>query len=460
MLMMILHLRIRNESTKLLLMLLLLLLYRPSSKLQFINRVLRFNLRRESPTLELSLCATTASIIIYLALHVATALNVVVMAVLLTIVRLIESFIVEIANGKFVEIDSVIPDCTLHLCEHEFLVDPIPMQLGSFDVIIGMDWLSKCHAEVVCLKKYIRIPLPSSDVLNVFGEKPSKRLKLMSCVKAQSTYGRKVFPEDLTGLPPLRQVEFGIDLVPVLPVAKSPYRLAPSEMQELASQLQVLSDKGFIHPSFLPCGGLVLIGDLFDQLQGTSHFSKIDLRSGYHQLRVHDNDIYKTAFWTKYRHYEFTVMPFGLTNALVVFMDLMNRVCRPYPDKFLIVFIENILIYSKSKSEHEQHLRLIVELLKEEKLYAKFSKCEFWLKEVQFLGHTVNDKGTHVDPAKIKAIQKWAEPKIPTEIRSFLGLAGYYRRFIPNFSKIAVPLTTLTQKGVPYTWGPEQVQAF
>ncbi|KAK1427827.1 hypothetical protein QVD17_16523 [Tagetes erecta] len=435
--------------------------------------------------------------------------------------RLEESFIVETANGKSVEIDSVIPDCTLYLREHEFSVDLIPMQLGSFDVIIGMDWLSKCHAEVVCFEKYIRIPLPSGEVLNVYGEKPSKGLKLMSCVKAQKYLRKKyvaflahivkseekpkkiedipvirdfpeVFPEDLTGLPPVRQVEFRIDLVPgATPVAKSPYRLAPSEMQELASQLQELSDKGFIRPSSSPWGAPVLfvkkkdgsfrmcidyrelnkltvknryplprIDDLFDQLQGASHFSKIDLRSGYHQLRVHDDDIYKTAFRTRYGHYEFTVMPFGLTNAPAVFMDLMNRVCRPYLDKFVIVFIDDILIYSKSKSEHEQHLRLILELLKEEKLYAKFSKCEFWLKEVQFLGHTVNDKGIHVDPAKIEAIQKWAEPKTPTEIRSFLGLAGYYRRFIPNFSKIAVPLTTLTQKGVPYNWGSEQVQAF
>ena len=188
-------------------------------------------------------------------------------------------------------------------------------------------------------------------------------------------------------------------------------------MQELASQLQELSDKGFICPSSSPWGAPILfvkkkdgsfrmcidyrelnkltiknryllprIDDLFDQLQGATCFSKIDLRSGYHQLRVHDDDIPKTAFRTRYGHYEFMVMPFGLTNAHVVFMDLMNRVCRPYLDKFVIVFIDDILIYSKSKAEHEQHLRSILELLKKEQLYAKFSKCEFWLKEVQFFG--------------------------------------------------------------------------
>ena len=143
-------------------------------------------------------------------------------------------------------------------------------------------------------------------------------------------------------------------------------------------------------------------------------------------------------------------MPFGLINAPAVFMDLMHRVCKPYLDHFVIVFIDDILIYSKSKTDHERHLRLILELLRAERLYAKFSKCEFWLKEVQFLGHIVNDQGIHVDPAKIEAVKNWIAPKPPTEVRSFLGLAGYYRRFISNFSKISAPLTSLTQKDKPY----------
>ncbi|GJY89438.1 putative reverse transcriptase domain-containing protein [Tanacetum coccineum] len=164
------------------------------------------------------------------------------------------------------------------------------------------------------------------------------------------------------------------------------------------------------------------IDDLFDQLLGSRYFSKIDLRSGYHQLRVHEADILKTAFRTRYGHFEFTVMPLGLTNAPSVFMDLMNRVYKPYLDKFVIVFIDDILIYSKSKDDHEVHLRLVLELLKKEKLFAKFSKCEFWLQEVHFLGHIVNNNGIHVDPSKIKAVKNRKAPKTSSEIRSSLGL--------------------------------------
>nr|GFA62276.1 putative reverse transcriptase domain-containing protein [Tanacetum cinerariifolium] len=156
---------------------------------------------------------------------------------------------------------------------------------------------------------------------------------------------------------------------------------------------------------------------LFDQLQGSSVYSKIDLRSGYHQLRVQEEDIPKTAFRTRYGHYEFQVMPFGLTNAPVVFMDLMNQVCEPYLDKFMIIFIDDILIYSKDEKEHEEHLKAILELLKKEELNAKFSKCEFWIPKVQFLGHVINSQGIHVDPAKIESVKDWASPKSPTEIR-------------------------------------------
>ncbi|GJW23495.1 putative reverse transcriptase domain-containing protein [Tanacetum coccineum] len=195
------------------------------------------------------------------------------------------------------------------------------------------------------------------------------------------------------------------------------------------------------------------IDDLFDQLQGSRVYSKIDLRSSYHQLRVRKEDIPKTAFRTRYGHYEFQVMPFGLTNTPTVFMDLMNRVCKPYLDRFVIVFIDDILIYSKSKKEHEGHLKLILKLLKKEELYAKFSKCEFWLSKVQFLGHVIDSEGIHVDPAKIEAIKDWASPKTPTEICQFLGLAGYYRRFIKGFSKIARPMMKLIQKSIKFEWG-------
>ncbi|GJZ68629.1 putative reverse transcriptase domain-containing protein [Tanacetum coccineum] len=175
--------------------------------------------------------------------------------------------------------------------------------------------------------------------------------------------------------------------------------------------------------------------------------------------RVREEDP-KTAFRTRYGHYEFQVMPFGLTNAPAVFMDLMNRVCKPYLDKFVIVFIDDILIYSKNKQEHAEHLKLILELLKKEQLYAKFSKCEFWIPKVQFLGHVIDSQGIHVDPAKIESVKDWASPKSATEIRQFLGLAGYYRRFIEGFSKIAKPMTKLTQKKIKFDWSDKAEAAF
>ena len=202
------------------------------------------------------------------------------------------------------------------------------------------------------------------------------------------------------------------------------------------------------------------IDDLFDQLKGASVFSKIDLRSGYHQLRVKEGDIYKTAFRTRYGHYEFLVMPFGLTNAPAAFMDLMNRVFQPYLDRFVVVFIDDILVYSETEEKHDEHLRVVLQVLRERQLYAKFSKCEFWLKEVTFLGHVVSAEGIKVDPRKIEAILEWKPPKSVTEIRSFLGLAGYYRRFVEGFSVLAAPLTKLIRKGAPFVWTNKQQEAF
>ncbi|GJS54300.1 reverse transcriptase domain-containing protein [Tanacetum coccineum] len=356
---------------------------------------------------------------------------------------------------------------------HVFDIDLIPFGHGSFDVIID------------------------GNVLRVLGERPEEIARFFMGVKKQEGIVvvrdfPEVFSDDLSGLPPIREMKFRIELIHgATPVAKSPYRLAPSELEELSGQQKELQDKGFIRPSSSPWGAPVLfikkkdgsfrmcidykelnkltvknryplprIDDLFDQLQGSQFFSKIDLRSGYHQLRVHKDDIPKTAFRTRYGHFEFTVMPFGLTNAPAIFMDFMNRVCRPYLDKFVIVFIDNILIYSKTQKENVEHLRLVLELLKKEKLYAKFSKCEFWLREVQFLGHVINGNGIHVDPSKIKAVKNWKAPRTPTEVRSFLGLAGYYHRFIENFFKIAKSLTILTQKSKTFEWGEEQELAF
>ncbi|GJX38205.1 putative reverse transcriptase domain-containing protein [Tanacetum coccineum] len=362
---------------------------------------------------------------------------------------------IEIASKQLVEIDKVIKGCKLEIEGHVFDIDLIPFGHGSFDVIIGMDWLSNHKAEIICHEKVVRIPLPDGKVLRVLGEKLEEKMRQLKNAKAKEREQKeievvrdfpKVFPDDLSGLPPVREIEFQIKLMPgATPVAKSPYRLALSKLEELSGQLKEFQDKGFIRPSsFRTCIDyrelnkltvknhypLPRIDDLFDQLQGSQFFSKIDLRSGYHQLRVHEDDIPKTAFRTRYGHFEFIVMPFGLTNAPVVFMDLMNRVCGPYLDKFVIVFIDDILIYSKTREEHVEHLRLVSRLLKKEKLYAKFSKCEFWLREVQFLGHVIN------------------------------GLAGYYRRFIENFSKIAKYLTILTQKCKTFDWGEEQELEF
>jgi hypothetical protein len=189
-----------------------------------------------------------------------------------------------------------------------------------------------------------------------------------------------------------------------------------------------------------------------DQLVGACVFSKIDLRSGYHQIRVKAEDIQKTAFRTRYGHYEYSVMPFGVTNAPGVFMEYMNRIFHDYLDKFVVVFIDDILIYSKSKEDHAEHLKVVLSVLKERKLFAKLSKCEFWLSEVSFLGHVISSGGISVDPTKIEVVSQWEAHKFVAEIRSFLGLASYYRKFIEGFSKLSLPLTQLTRKGQAFIW--------
>ncbi|GJR54474.1 putative reverse transcriptase domain-containing protein [Tanacetum coccineum] len=427
---------------------------------------------------------------------------------------------VEIAGNEIVVVSKVYRDVEIEIDDSVFKIDLIPIVLGAFDIVIGIDWLDRYNANILCSQKLVRVVNPQGREIIIYGDKRKGEFKLCSMMKARKYLSRgcqaymvhvidtnfekksakdvpvvneflDVFPEDLSGIPPERQVEFRIDLIPgATPIAKTPYRLAPSEMKELMSQLQELLDKGFIRPSSSPWGAPILfvkkkdgsmrmcidyrelnkvtmknvyplprIDDLFVNSKG-GWFSKIDLRSSYHQLKVREEDISKTAFRTRYGHYEFVVMPFGLTNAPTIFMDLMNRVCRPMLDKFVIVFIDDILVYSKSKKEHEAHLREVLETLRKERLYAKFAKCEFWLQEIQFLGHVVNSEGIKVDPAKIEAVMNWQTPKDVGEIQSFLGLAGYYRRFIQDFSKIASSLTKLTKKNAPFVWGEEQEEAF
>ncbi|GJS16727.1 putative reverse transcriptase domain-containing protein, partial [Tanacetum coccineum] len=355
------------------------------------------------------------------------------------------SYAVELADGRIAETNTVLRGCTLGLLGHPFNIDLMPVELGSFDVIIGMDWLANHHAVIVCDEKIVRIPY-GDEVLIVQGDRSGKdkksKLSIISCTKthkyikkgcqifmAQVTKKEtkdkseekrledvsivrdflEVFPEDLPRLPLTRQVEFQTDLVlGVAPVARSSYRLAPSKLQELSTQLQELSDKGFIRPSSSPWGAPVLFvkkkDGSFRMCIDYRELNKLTVKNRYPLLRIEDlvreEDIPKTAFRTRYGHYKFQVMPFGLTNA------------------------------PANKKEHKEHLMLILRLLKKEELYAKFSKCEIWLSKVQFLGHVIDSEGIHVDPAKNELIKEWASPKTLTEIHQFLGLAGYYRRLI------------------------------
>ena len=191
---------------------------------------------------------------------------------------------------------------------------------------------------------------------------------------------------------------------------------------------------------------------MFDQLKGARVYSKIDLRTIYHQLRVRESDIPKTTFRTWYGHFEFTVMPFGLTNTPTTFMDLMHRVFQPYLDQLVVVFVDDILIYSHSEEEHEDHFRIVLQAFREHQLYSKFSKCEFWLTEVKFVRHIMSPSGVSVDPEKVEAVISWERSKSVFEIRNFLGLARYYRRFIEDFSRLETPMTRLTRKGVKFEW--------
>lgn len=295
-----------------------------------------------------------------------------------------------------------------------------------------------------------------------------------------------VFPEELPGMPPDREVEFVIELEPgTAPISKRPYKMGPAELAELKRQLDEQEKLGFIQHSTSSWGSptifvkkrdkndrlcvdyralnaktiknkypLPWINDLFDQLAGAVVFSKLDLRSGYHQIKIRKEDVPKTAFTTRHGLYEYTVMSFGLTNAPATFSRLMNSVFMEYLDKFVVVYLDDILVYSKSKEEHEEHLRCVLYKLRENLLYAKFSKCEFWLPQVTYLGHVISAKGIAVNPEIVKTIVDWLPPVNIKEVWSFLGLSSYCRRFVQNFSKIAKPLTDLLKKGKKYLWTP------
>jgi hypothetical protein len=387
----------------------------------------------------------------------------------------------------------------IQLGSHLIRTDLLVMDLKGMDVLLGVNWMTQHNVSLDIPSRIVEINLPEqeSTILHL-----PRQECINSCTYAATGIKLKdipvvceypdVFPDDLPGMPPDRDIEFIIELQPgTAPISKKSYRMPPNELAELKIQLQDLLDKGFIHPSASPWGCPALfvkkkdnslrlcvdyrplnavtiknkyplprIDILSDQLAGAKVFSKIDLRSGYHQIKIRPSDIPKTAFSTRYGPYEYLVMSFGLTNAPAYFMYLMNSVFMQELDKFVVVFIDDILIYSKTPEDHVKHLHVILQRLRDHHLYAKFSKCEFWLDTVKFLGHTISSDGISVDPSKVQEVMDWKPPTSVDQIRSFLGIAGYYHRFIPDFSRIAKPMTELLKKGVKFSWDQKCDDAF
>ena len=347
-------------------------------------------------------------------------------------------------------VNRVYRDCPIRIREYEFPEDLIKFSFREFDVILGMDWLSRHQVLVDCRMKRVTLRTPSGEEVTFIGERSNPISNVISATTARTMVRKgceaclaymidtkrtksslldiptvcdypNVLPEELPGFPPHREIEFEIDVVQgATPASITPYRMALLELKELKLQLQELLEKVFIRPSVSPWGAPVLfvkkkdgalrlcvdyrqlnkmivknkyllprINDLFDQLKGESVFSKIDLRSGYHQLRIKDTDEHKTMLRAWYGHFEFLIMSFRLTNSPAAFMNLMNRVFRSYVDPFFMVFTDDILMYSKDRKNHDTHLQIVLETLRKERLHEKLSKCEFWFREVSFLRHIV-----------------------------------------------------------------------
>ncbi|XP_015159833.1 uncharacterized protein [Solanum tuberosum] len=358
--------------------------------------------------------------------------------------------------SESVIVEKVYRSCLMTYVGSNPYVDLIIIEMVDFDVILGMTWLSPNFAILDCNAKTVTLAKPGTDPLVWEGDYFPAPVRIILFLHAKRLVSKgglaflehlrddtskvpsiesvskvreftDVFPADLPGMPPDRDIDFCIDLEPgTHPISIPPYRMAPAELRELKDQLQEL----------------------------------LDLRSGYHQLKMQATDVPKTAFRTRYEHYKFIVMSFGLTNAPAAFMSRMNRIIKPYMDLFVIVFIDDILIYSRAWKEHEKHLRIVLGLLREKRLYAKFSKCEFWLDSMSFLGHVVSKDGVMVDPTKIEAVKNWVRPTNVSEVRSFVGLASYYRQFVKGFSSISSQLTNLTKQNVPFVWSDECEKSF
>jgi hypothetical protein len=368
------------------------------------------------------------------------------------------------------------PKVNLKIRGVDFVTNLIVLESMGIDVILGMDWLSKYKVLIDCAKKSIKLTTPKGKEKEFVAEPVvtakgvANRAKVNQLDASQGSEVPVVnefpdiFPEELPGMPPDRDNEFVIELKPgTAPIYKTPYRMATPELAELKEHITELLEKGFIHPSSSPWGAPMIfvpkkdgtqrlcmdyhalnkvtiknmyplprIDDLFDQLYGPCVFSKIDLQSGYHQLKIWECDIPKTAFVSRYGMYEYTVMSFGLTNAPAYFMYLMNKVFMGYLDKFVVVFIDDILVHSRSEEEHEEHLHLALQKLRENRLYAKLSKCEFWMKQVAFLGHVISKGGISVNPSKVQDVLSCNAPTSISDIQSFLGLARYYRRIFKD----------------------------
>ncbi|WVZ80697.1 hypothetical protein U9M48_028154 [Paspalum notatum var. saurae] len=365
----------------------------------------------------------------------------------------------------------ICPRVSINIRGVEFCTKLIIIGSAGIDMILEMETLAKWDVRIDCAKQTVHLTAPDGQKVKISATKPSGYLHQM---EAKPTNGIRVvcdcpdvFPDELPDMPPHREVKFLIELLPgTTPIAKRQYRVAPKEQELIKQNIDELLGKGYIRPCSSAWAFPILfvdkkdgsrrmwvdykalndvtiknkyplprIDDLFDQLQGACVFSKIDLRSGYHQMKIRPSDIPKTAFNTRF------VLRFDECSCL--FHESHEQ---EYLDKFVVVFIDDILIYSNTEEEHKEHLRLVLQKLREHKLYAKLSKCEFWIDQVPFLGHIVSKGGIMVDPSKVTSVMDWKEPEIVKEVRGFLGLGGYYRRFIENFSRIAKPMTSLLEK--------------
>ncbi|WVZ81363.1 hypothetical protein U9M48_028749 [Paspalum notatum var. saurae] len=396
----------------------------------------------------------------------------------LPMIKMVKTMLVSSPGGNM-RSEFACDDASIKIRGVDFPATLIVMKAQGIDVILGMNWLQRYNGVISCAERKVTLTTPSGENMEVMIDPPQAGVNAIDATALENirvvSEFPDVFPDSLPGMPPERDIEFSIELVPgTAPIYKKAYRISGVELLEVKKQIDELLEKGFIRKSTSPWASPVLltekkdgtlrmcvdyrglnavtvknkyplprIEDLFDQLKGACVFSKIDLRSGYHQLRIRPSDIPKTAFISRYGLYEYTVMSFGLTNAPAFFMYMMNSVFMEYLDKG-----------TRGTS------KISVAKLREHKLYAKFSKCDFWIEEVKFLGHVISNGGIAVDQSKVSEVQNWKIPEDVKGIRSFLGLAGYYRRFIEGFSKIAKPMTALLEKNIKFQWTSACQKAF